>query len=133
MKIFSNYQWKAVNFAASWLIQTGIPLTPLAAHPAYGNAGEIPITPRGSLGNTPLTFPLDLHADYTYRLGETKRIKVIADLFNIGNQTRLNFIDTWTETAPGSPNPDYLKPGTNVVANPYETPFSARLSVRFEF
>ena len=42
------------------------PLTPLAAHPVYGNAGEIPITPRGSLGTTDWTFPLDLHADYTY-------------------------------------------------------------------
>ncbi|HWE53480.1 MAG TPA: hypothetical protein VG273_27055, partial [Bryobacteraceae bacterium] len=133
VKFFGNYQWKAFNFGASWLIQSGTPLTPLAAHPAYGNAGEIPVTPRGSLGNTPVTFPLDLHGDYTYKMGETKRIKLLADLFNIGNQQALVAINTWTETAPGSPNPDYLKPGTNLFANPYQSGFSARLSVRFEF
>jgi hypothetical protein len=133
VKFYSNYQWKAFNFGASWLIQTGTPLTPLAAHPVYANAGEVPTTPRGSLGVTPLTFPLDLHADYTYKMGETKRIKLIADLFNVGNQTVLTAIDTWTETAPGSKNPDYLQPGTNVAANPYQSAFNARLSVRFEF
>jgi hypothetical protein len=133
VKFFSNYGWKAFNFGASWLIQSGTPLTPLAAHPAYGNSGEIPTTPRGSLGNTAVTFPLDLHADYTYKMGETKRIKLIADLFNIGNQKTLTAIDTYTETAPGSPNPDYLKAGTNIASQPYQTAFSARLSVRFEF
>jgi hypothetical protein len=132
-KLFSNYQWKAFNFGASWLIQSGTPLTPLAAHPAYGNAGEIPTTPRGSLGTTPVTFPLDLHADYTYKLGETKRIKLLGDFFNVGNQTRLTAINTWTETAPGSPNLDYLKPGTNVAAQPYQNAFFARFAVRFEF
>ncbi len=132
-KLFSNYQWKAFNFGGSWLIQSGTPLTPLAAHPAYGNAGEIPTTPRGSLGNTPVTFPLDLHADYTYKIGENKRIKLLVDLFNVGNQTRLTAIDTWTETAPGSPNLDYLKPGTNVAAQPYQNAFFARFAARFEF
>jgi len=133
LKFFGNYQWKNFNLGASLVAQSGTPLTPLAAHPAYDNAGEIPIMPRGSLGNTPVTFPLDLHGDYTYKMGESRRIKLIADLFNIGNQTRLTAINTWTESAPGSPNPDYLKPGTNLIANPYQTPFFARLSVRFEF
>ncbi len=133
IKFYSNYQWKAFNFGASWLIQSGTPLTPLAAHPAYGNAGEIPTSPRGSLGNTPVTFPLDLHADYTYKMGETKRFKLIADVFNVFNQTRLTAINTWTESAPGTANPDYLKPGTNISSNPYQTPFYARLSARFEF
>jgi hypothetical protein len=145
-KIYANYQWKAFNFGVSWNIVSGTPLTPLAAHPAYQNAGEIPITPRGSLGNTPLTFPLDLHADYTYKLGEKKRLKFVADLFNVGNQTRLTAVNTWTQlnggapaNADGSPNlitinnPDYLKPGTNVFAYPYQVPFFARLAARFEF
>lgn len=133
LKLYSNYEWKGFNFGASWTVQSGIPLTPLAAHPAYGNAGEIPITPRGSLGTTPVTFPLDLHGDYTYKLGETRRLKVVADFFNIGNQTRLVAINTWTESAPGTKNLDYLKPGTNVLAQPYQQAFSARLAVRFEF
>ena len=132
-KLYSNYQWKAFNFGASWVAQSGTPLTPLAAHPAYGNSGEIPTTPRGSLGTTPVTFPLDLHGDYTYKMGETRRLKLIADLFNVGNQTRLTAINTYTESAPGTANPDYLKAGTNLFANPYQQSFYARLSVRFEF
>lgn len=135
-KIYANYQWKSVNFGLSWNIQSGTPLTPLAAHPAYQNAGEIPILPRGALGNTPVTFPVDFHADYTYKLGENKRLKFVADLFNIGNQTRLVAINTWTQLNGGTPNPDYLKPGTNLTpafAYPYQVPFYARLAARFEF
>ena len=132
-KIYANYGWRAFNFGLSWNIQTGNPLTPLAAHPAYQNAGEIPILPRGSLGNLPTTFPVDLHGDYTYKLGEKKRLKAVVDLFNIGNQTRLTAIDTFTQLNGGITNPDYKAPGTNVFAYPYQTPFFARLAVRFEF
>jgi hypothetical protein len=133
LKLFTNYQWKNFNFGLSWSVRSGIPLTPLAAHPDYDNAGEIPTTPRGSLGRTPWTFPVDLHGDYTLKLGEQKRLKFVADLFNVGNQTRLLQIDTWTQLDLSTPNPDYLKPGTNLVAYPYQTPFAARLAVRFEF
>ena len=144
-KIYSNYAWKGFNFGASWLIQSGNPLTALAAHPAYQNAGEIPLQPRGSLGNLPVTFPLDLHADYTRKIGEKRRVKAVVDLFNVGNQTRATAINTFTQlnggvtNADGSPNlttinnPDYLKPGTNVFAYPYQTPFYARMALRFEF
>lgn len=132
-KLYSNYQWKNFNFGISANVQTGIPLTPLAAHPAYENAGEIPLQPRGSLGNTPTTFPVDLHVDYTHKVGEKMRIKAVADMFNIGNQTKLTSINTWTELTVGTPNPDYLKPGTNIFSYPYQTPFYARLALRFEF
>ncbi len=79
-KFFGNYQWKAFNFGASWVIQSGTPITNLGAHPAYDNEGEIPLGPRGSLGNTDVTFPIDLHADYTVSLGERMRLKFVADL-----------------------------------------------------
>jgi hypothetical protein len=117
----------------AWSIKSGAPLTALAAHPAYDNAGEIPIAGRGNLGRTEWTFPLDLHADYALKLGEAKRIKLVADLFNVTNQTRLLYINTWTQLNGATPNPDYLKPGTNVFAYPYQTPFNARLAVKFEF
>src|SRR5882762_8685104 len=133
LKLFGNYQWKNFNFGLSWSVRSGIPLTALAAHPDYDNAGEIPTSPRGSLGRTPWTFPVDLHGDYTLKLGENKRLKFVADLFNVGNQTRLIQIDTWTQLDLATPNPDYLKPGTNLIAYPYQNPFAARLAVRFEF
>jgi len=63
----------------------------------------------------------------------SKRLKFVADLFNVGNQTRLIQIDTWTQLDLATPNPDYLKPGTNLIAYPYQNPFAARLAVRFEF
>jgi len=133
VKLFSSYQWKNFNFGLSWSIRSGTPLTALAAHPAYQNAGEIPIAGRGNLGRTDVTFPLDLHGDYTLKMGERMRLRFVADLFNVGNQTRLLFINTWTQLNGGTTNPDYLKPGTNVFAYPYQTPFNARLAVKFEF
>jgi hypothetical protein len=133
VKLFTSYQWKNFNFGLSWSIRSGTPLTALAAHPAYQNAGEIPIAGRGNLGRTDVTFPLDLHAGYTHKMGERMRLKFVADLFNVGNQTRLLYINTWTQLNGGTTNPDYLKPGTNVFAYPYQTPFNARLAVKFEF
>jgi hypothetical protein len=133
IKLFTNYTWKNLNLGLAWSIKSGAPLTALAAHPAYDNAGEIPIAGRGNLGRTEWTFPLDLHADYALKLGEAKRIKLVADLFNVTNQTRLLYINTWTQLNGATPNPDYLKPGTNVFAYPYQTPFNARLAVKFEF
>jgi hypothetical protein len=133
LKAFTNYQWKNFNFGLSWSVRSGIPLTALAAHPAYQNAGEIPTGPRGNLGRTAWTFPLDLHGDYTLKLGEQKRLKFVADLFNVGNQTRITQVDTWTQLNGGVANPDYLQPGTNIASYPYQTPFAARLAVRFEF
>jgi len=133
IKIYTNYQWKNVNLGLSWSIRSGIPLTSLAAHPAYDNGGEIPIFGRGDLGRTQWTFPLDLHADYALKVGEKSRVKFVADLFNVGNQTTLRFVDTWTQLNGSTKNPDYLKPDTINFSYPYQTPFFARLAVKFEF
>jgi hypothetical protein len=133
VKLFTSYQWRNFNFGLSWSIRSGIPLTALDAHPAYDNAGEIPRSPRGNLGRTDTTFPVDLHGDYTWKLNERMRLKFVADLFNVGDQTRLLFIDTWTQLNGTTANPDYLKAGTNVFSYPYQTPFNARLAVKLEF
>jgi hypothetical protein len=134
LKIYSNYTWRAFNFGASFVAQSGTPLSRLNAHPAYQNAGEIPVGGRGSLGRTPFTFPLDLHGDYTLKIGEEKRVKFIADLFNVGNQQRPIYIDQFAELAPNVPDPDFQKPlGLFAAGNAFQAPFSARLSVRFEF
>ena len=132
-KMFSNYQWKNFNFGGAWNIQSGTPITNLAAHPAYLNAGEIPVGPRGSLGRTSWTFPLDLHGDYTFKIGESKAVKFVADLFNIGNQTRLLHVDQYSQLAGGTANPDFLKPDNQVFSYAYQRPFNARLAIRFDF
>jgi hypothetical protein len=142
-KLYSNYQWKGFNLGASWLPTSGTPITNLLAHPAYQNAGEIPVCPdgtfscaggpRGAYGRTPWTFDFALHGDYTIRLGERMRIKFVADLFNIFNEQKAIRVNQWSQLDGGTPNPDFLKPGLQQFADPYEAPFSARLAARFEF
>ena len=44
-KLFGNYMWQDFNVGASWLPTSGTPITDLLAHPAYVNAGEIPVCP----------------------------------------------------------------------------------------
>ena len=46
-KLFGNYMWHNFNVGASWLPTSGTPITDLLAHPAYLNAGEIPVCPDG--------------------------------------------------------------------------------------
>jgi hypothetical protein len=129
LKLFSNYTWKGVNLGMGWSIISGTPISKFLDHPVYANSGEVPVGGRGSQGRTEWTFPLNLHADYAWKLGETKRVKFLADLFNVTNQVRPFTINQNAEVngSPGTPNADFLK-----VAS-YQAPFSARLGVRFEF
>lgn len=137
-KLFTNYQFsegplKNLNFGGTWNVQTGTPISKLMAHPAYDNAGEIPVGGRGALGRTDATFPLDFHADYTVKVGEKRRVKFVADLFNLFNQKRITRVHQWAELSAGTPNPDFLKPDLNSYSYPYQVPFRARLAIRFEF
>jgi hypothetical protein len=133
-KLFGNYEWKGFNFGASWVAQSGTPLSAFDAHPAYGNAGEIPIGGRGTKGRTPFTFPVDVHADYTVKLAEQKRLKFGINIFNLFDQQRVVFQDENLQTAPNTTDPDYGKPaGLLIRGNAYQSPLIAQASVRFEF
>ncbi len=146
-KFFGNYMWRALNLGMSWTPTSGTPITKFLDHPAYLNAGEIPVCPdgtftcpggpRGAFGRTPWIFPVNFHADYTWKLGEKYRVKAVADLFNIFDQQRVQHVNQWAEAtgSPGVPNPDFLKPDiqSNYFPDPYQLPFQARLAVRFEF
>ena len=158
-KLFGNYQWGNLVMGASWLPTSGTPITDLLDHPAYLNAGEVPVCPagnpnsntvtpasfncpggpRGQLGRTAWIYPVNLHAEYTIRPSERYRIKFVADLFNLFNQQNVVRVNQFSELdgSPGSSNPDFQKPylaGVPVVfPDPYQDPFTARLAVRFEF
>jgi hypothetical protein len=161
-KLFGNYMWKNLNFGASWLPTSGTPITDLLDHPAYLNAGEVPVCPsasgpeplsttitassflcpggpRGAFGRTAWTFDVNLHFDYTVKLGERMRVKFVADLFNIFNEQKVVRVNQFGEIggSPGTANPDFLKPALSgdpvTFGDPYENPFNARLAVRFEF
>ncbi len=136
LKMFGNYQWRALNFGLAWNIQSGTPISKLLDHPVYLNAGEVPVGGRGALGRTDWRFPIDLHADYTKPLGEKYRLKLVADFFNIGNQITYAVNQFYEQTnSPGTLNPDFLRPylpTTNVPLYANQS-FYARLAVRFEF
>jgi hypothetical protein len=155
-KLFGNYTWHGFNLGASWLPTSGTPITDLLDHPAYLNAGEIPVCPasplplsttitpasflcpggpRGAFGRTAWTFDFNLHGDYTIKLGERMRVKFVADLFNVFNEQKVIRVNQFGEQggSPGTADPDFLKPALGTFANPYENPFNARLAVRFEF
>jgi len=142
-KFYGNYTWKNVNFGLSWQILSGTPVTKLLDHPAYLNQGELPVcpngtfncSPRGAFGRAPWQYPLDFHVDYTHKLTEKVNLKVMADMFNLFNTTFVQYVDQFAEIAnqPGTPNPDFLKPGGISIRDAYTRPFYARLGVRFEF
>lgn len=111
---------------------SGIPITPLGAHPVYQNAGEIPLSPRGSLGREPTSFQLDTHSDYPISMGEKYKLKLAFDMFNVTNSRFLTAKDQDTAlsfTALVGPvnNVDFLKPLS------FQRAFNARASIRFEF
>jgi hypothetical protein len=142
-KFYGNYTWKNLNFGISWQILSGNPITKLLDHPAYLNQGEVPVcpdgtfncSPRGAFGRTPWQYPLDFHADYNYKWKEKVNVKFLADMFNLFNTTWVNYVDQYAEVAnqPGTPNPDFLKPGGFSIRDAYTRPFYARLGIRFEF
>ncbi len=138
IKLFGNYQWRNLNLGLSWNIQSGTPITGLLDHPVYTNAGEVPDGPRGRYGRTDWYFPLDLHADYTWRLGEKRALKFGIDMFNLANRVFPYYLDQFEEVSgsPGLHNPDFLKPVLPSgfgAASGYSAPFNARLMARFEF
>jgi Carboxypeptidase regulatory-like domain/TonB-dependent Receptor Plug Domain len=145
-KFYGNYTWKNLNFGLSWQILSGTPITKLLDHPGYLNVGEVPVcadgtfncSPRGAFGRAPWQYPLDFHADYNYKWKEKVNVKFLADMFNVFNTTVVQYPDLAAEIAnqPGTPNPDFLKPGGNggaQIRDAYTRPFYARLGIRFEF
>jgi hypothetical protein len=161
-KLFGNYQWGNFIFGMSWTPTSGTPITDLLDHPVYANAGEVPVCPnvggplpnsntvtaasfncpggpRGAFGRTPWIFPVNIHGEYTIRLGERMRVKFVADMFNLFDRQTVQRINQYGEVggSPGTLNPDFLQPflGGNPIhfPDPYEDPFAARLAARFEF
>jgi len=69
-------------------IESGVPLTSLAAQQIYGNAGEVPLFGRGNLGFSPVTGTVSAHLEYPIKFGERKQLKFEFDAFNIANTKR---------------------------------------------
>jgi hypothetical protein len=110
-------------------IESGVPLTTLAAQEVYGNAGEVPIHGRGDLGRSPVIGTVDAHLEYPIRLTESKQLRFEFDAFNIANTRRSVLSTQDVDLGFAVVNQDF----TNHVPLTFAPPFSARASVAFTF
>jgi hypothetical protein len=118
----------------------GTPISQLADHPAYTNAGEVPLGGRGKLGRTPVSGGVNVHLNRPFRVTEKSTLNLTADLFNIANSRPVVAVDQ-NYGISGSPdlNPDFGKvdfwsdfgPGPGYTG--YQRPFYARFSMRWVF
>lgn len=133
---FSQGMFKNLTLGSGIRIETGIPINDLKAHPAYQNAGEIPVGGRGSLGRIATDGQLDMHLDYLMKVGEKNRIHFGADVFNVTNQKTQLRVDQNEDRQFGVPNADFKKPignGNFGGQLGFQRPINARLMVKWEF
>ena len=144
-KAFGNYVFPmGLNIGLAFNVESGAPLTPLAANPNYDNGGEIPTAPRGSgiqtvdgfRTRTPVLTDTDLHASYRLNMGHGKALTFLADAFNVFNTQKVLMYDQWTELSFQVPNPDFGKPITQVLPGhptQFQPPFQMKVGARFSF
>jgi hypothetical protein len=138
--IYASYQFSkerglaslsGLNLGGGLHMESGVPFSKYGAHPAYLNAGEVPIGGRGAQGKAPFFTQLDLHADYPWIMSERTKLTFIADFFNVFNSRPVKLIDQNFESQAGVLNFDFSKPAAG--PNAYRLPFNMRLGVKFEF
>jgi hypothetical protein len=128
VNLYGNYMFKDINIGLGWQAMTGAPLSKFLSHPAYLNAGEIPVGGRGAFGRTPFENYFDARVEYRLPIRSEKfKIKTAADMFNVFNRQTTTAIDQFFELDGAVPNADFGKP------NSYHRPIYARFSLRFEF
>jgi hypothetical protein len=106
---------------------SGQPITDFGAHPVYENSGEIPLGGRGAVGRNASNYEVDLHTDYPVSLGETYKLKLAFDAFNVTDSRSLTAVDQDSALSYGDPNVDYLKPLS------FQRAFYGRGSIKLEF
>lgn len=141
IKVFGTYAVTAdLNVSVGLEAESGAPLTAFAAHPIYGDGGEIPLSVRGAgfvtsdgfRTRTPWTRPVNAGAAYTLKLG-SRRLTLLGDVFNVFNtQTVLDY-DSFSELQFNVPNPDFGRAGVSgvVAGQQFVTPRQIRIGVRF--
>lgn len=129
VNLYGNYVFSNnLNVGFTWQAMSGRPLSKFLSHPAYGNAGEIPVGGRGAFGRTPFENYWDVKLDYRLPIQTDRyRIKVAADIFNLFNRKTTTNIDENYELSGGVLNEDFGKPLQ------YHRPLYARFSLRMEF
>ena len=128
--VFSSTLLKNLAIGTGVNLQSGVPVSKLGNHPAYANAGEVPLGGRGSMGRTPLVGSVNVHLDRPFRVTEKSQLHATADLFNVTNNKQVTRMDqNYQVTFSTFLNPDFDK----VAAWAFQRPFYARLSCRWVF
>jgi hypothetical protein len=152
LKVYGTYVWGNLNAGIGFNAGSGAPLTALAANPNYSNSGEIPLTLRGGGLDTvsvpgcsacggfreraPALVTVDLHLDYTVKVGKNQRVILSGDAFNLLNNQNPISYDNYTQTSFPDANPNFGLPiQAGFGGNPasYNFPLSIRVGARFEF
>ncbi|HEY2944940.1 MAG TPA: TonB-dependent receptor [Vicinamibacteria bacterium] len=139
--VYASYAFKggeSINVGGGFHIETGVPISQFYAHPAYLNAGEIPVGGRGVLGRSDTDTRVDLHADYPIRFSNKSKLVVSADFFNVFNSQPVRRTDQFVESTAGQLNPDFTQPGYAKGFGPrvltsFYPPFSMRFGVKVHF
>jgi hypothetical protein len=138
--ILDRSKMKGLVLGAGVRVQSGVPLTTLAAQVSYLNKGEVPSFGRGDLGRAPVTGTVDAHVEYPWKLTERTSLRFGIDLLNIANTKRNLLTNEFVDLTFGVPNADFKKPGNGTdngyprtLVGGFVAPFSARAMVRLVF
>jgi hypothetical protein len=135
---FTNGPLRNLTLGTGVRVSGGTPINDLRAHPAYQNAGEIPVGGRGALGRTSTWGQADVHAEYQWKLNEKHSLNFGADLFNITNQKTQLRVDQNQDRSFLVSNSDFLLPYQGGVGGlspqlGFQRPFYARLMAKWVF
>ena len=81
-----------VTVGARFRAQSGIPVTALGNHSAYGRQESF-LLPRGEYGRTDFENNIDLHAAYARKLGSSMELELYAEIFNLLNNQQQVGVD----------------------------------------
>ncbi|MBP7148787.1 MAG: TonB-dependent receptor [Acidobacteria bacterium] len=148
-----------IGGALQW--QSGVPRTPLLAHPNYQNSGELPgqdplylsfdpasdqwvlgaqgdflgtytDSPRGSLGRSPDIATIDAHFGWQHPIRDT-RLKLTLDVFNIFNNQDPITIQNNVEFTAGVPDSTFNKVISIEPLPGYQEPRSVRAAAIWDW
>jgi len=141
VNLYGSYAFgggSGLNLGAGVRYETGVPISQFYAHPAYLNAGEVPVGGRGALGRSDNTTRFDFHADYPIKLSDKRKLTLSADVFNLFDSQNVRATDQLVESTAGQLNPDFTQPGFEPgfgprVIDSYYTPRNIRFGVKLDF
>jgi outer membrane receptor protein involved in Fe transport len=145
IRLNGNYVFmNALNVGINLNLSSGKPLTPMAANPNYDTEGEIPVAARGTgiqtvdgfMTRSPFESQVDLQAAYAIKVGATRKVTFVADIFNLFNEQRTLSYDQNTQLSYPNPNPDFGNPVNSILSGTppqFQAPRNVRVGVRFEF